>query len=317
MKLFKGLLIAALLLTGCAAPAVKENEPEGKPEENPIIEPIKVLAPTGAPALSVMELAADGVNTVDFVTGSEALSAEFAKGDSDYDMILAPINLGTKLISVGKTEYRLEAVITWGNLYLVGTSETALDEAGNFAAFGENSVPDIVFKNAVDVESIVPEITYYSSAQDVQGILLSGKAESGLLAEPAVTATIAKAKEQGIELKVILDLQAAYQEKMGTASAGFPQAAIFVKNGSEEKVSAALAQMETFVNTTASNNADSITALVDQLTPEVLGVPNSKIAVATWAKQNIRYTSADACEADITEMLKLFGIEYNADMLSK
>lgn len=317
MKLFRGLLVAALLLTGCGAPAVKENEPEVKPEENPVVESIKVLAPTGAPALSVMELAADGVNTVDFVTGAEALSAEFAKGDSEYDMILAPINLGTKLISAGKTDYRLEAVITWGNLYLVGTSDTALEEAGNFAAFGESSVPDIVFKNAVDVESIVPEITYYSSAQDVQGVLLSGKAESGLLAEPAVTATIAKAKEQGIELKVILDLQAAYQEKMGTATAGFPQAAIFVKSGSEEKVSAALAQMETFVNTTAVNNADSISALVDQLTPEVLGVPSSKMAAATWAKQNIRYTAADTCEADITTMLKLFGIEYNTDMLSK
>ena len=93
MKLFKGLLVAALLLTGCAAPAGNVNEPKGEEPKNPAAEPIKVLAPTGAPALSVMELAADGVNTVDFVTGSEALSAEFAKSDSDYDMILAPINL--------------------------------------------------------------------------------------------------------------------------------------------------------------------------------------------------------------------------------
>lgn len=316
MKLFKGLLVAALLLTGCAAPAGNVNEPKGEEPKNPAAEPIKVLAPTGAPALSVMELAADGVNTVDFVTGSEALSAEFAKSDSDYDMILAPINLGAKLISADKTDYRLEAVITWGNLYLVGTSDTALEEAGNFAAFGEGSVPDIVFKNAVDVESIVPEITYYSSAQDVQGILLSGKAESGLLAEPAVTATIAKAKEQGIELKVILDLQSAYQEKMSTTSSGFPQAAIFVKQGSEEKVSAALAQIESFVSAAASDSS-KVSSLVDQLTPEVLGVPSSKIAAATWAKQNIRYTSASLCEADITTMLKLFGIDYTSEMLSK
>lgn len=314
MKLFKGLLVAALLLTGCAAPA--GNESEGEEPKNPVAEPIKVLAPTGAPALSVMELAADGVNTVDFVTGSEALSAEFAKSDSDYDMILAPINLGAKLISADKTVYRLEAVITWGNLYLVGTSDTALEEAGNFAAFGEGSVPDIVFKNSVDVESLVPEITYYSSAQDVQGILLSGKAESGLLAEPAVTATIAKAKEQGIELKVILDLQSAYQEKMSTTSTGFPQAAIFVKQGSEEKVSAALSQIESFVNE-AADEPSKVSSLVDQLTPEVLGVPSSKIAAATWAKQNIRYTPASSCEADITTMLKLFGIDYTSEMLSK
>ncbi len=251
------------------------------------------------------------------MTGSEAVSAEFAKGDSEYDIILAPINLGTKLISAGKSEYRLDGVITWGNLYLVGTSENALNEEGSFAAFGEGSVPDVVFKNTVDTASIVPEITYYSSAQDVQGILLSGKAQSGLLAEPAVTATIAKAKEQGIELMTIMDLQTAYQEKMGTDFAGFPQAAIFVKSGSEEKAKAAIMQIEEFVNKTAVDTPESITALVDELGADVIGVPNSKIATSTWAKQNIRYVKASECEADITTMLKLFDIEYNADMLSK
>ena len=60
-----------------------------------------------------------------------------------------------------------------------------------------------------------------------------------------------------------------------------------------------------------------VSSLVDQLTPEVLGVPSSKIAAATWAKQNIRYTSASLCEADITTMLKLFGIDYTSEMLSK
>lgn len=312
MKLLKGLVVAALLLTGCAAPK-SEDEPQGNDQ---VVEAVKVLSPTGAPALAVMSLAADGEDQVDFVTGSEALSAEFAKGDSMYDMIVAPINLGAKLISANKTNYRLAAVITWGNLYLVGTSDNALEEAGNFAAFGEGSVPDIVFKNAVDVNSIVPELTYYSSAQDVQGILLSGKAESGLLAEPAVTATIAKAKEQGIELKVLKDLQVAYQEKMGTESAGFPQAAIFVREGSEERSARALAQIEEFVKQ-ASEDSSQISALVDQLTPEVLGVPSSKIAAATWAKQNIRYTSASECEADITTMLRLFNIEYNSSMLSR
>ena len=47
MKLFKGLLVAALLLTGCAAPAGNVNEPKGEEPKNPAAEPIKVLAPTG------------------------------------------------------------------------------------------------------------------------------------------------------------------------------------------------------------------------------------------------------------------------------
>ena len=58
------------------------------------------------------------------------------------------------------------------------------------------------------------------SAQDVQAALLSNKANCGLLAEPAVTATIAKAKEAGIELKVIKDLQVAYQERLNNGDFG-------------------------------------------------------------------------------------------------
>lgn len=314
MKMLKSLIIFSLLLVGCGAPAPKEEEPVA-----PVVEktPVTILAPTGATALAFVQEASEGINTVDFVTGSEAISAELVKPSPQYDLIVAPVNLGTKMIENGKSEYLLKAVITWGNLYLVGTDENALTQEGSFAAFGENSVPDVIFKNAVDIATVVPEITYYSSAQDVQGILLSGKATSGLLAEPAVTATIAKAKEQGIELKVIMDLQAAYQEKMGTATSGFPQAAIFVKKGSEANVETVLASVETFVNESVGKETDLLSGLVDKVTPEILGVPNAKIASATWAKQNIRYVEASDASEDLTTLLQLFGITYNDSMLSK
>lgn len=314
MKILKSLLVFSLLLVGCGAPTPKEEE-----AKDPVVEatPISILAPTGATALAFVQEASVGFNTVDFVTGSEAISAELVKPNPEYDIIVAPVNLGTKMIEGGKSEYLLKAVITWGNLYLVGSDENALTMEGSFAAFGENSVPDVIFKNAVDVTTVVPEITYYSSAQDVQGILLSGKATSGLLAEPAVTATIAKAKEQGIELKVIMDLQVAYQEKMGTETAGFPQAAIFVKKGSEASVEAVLASVETFVNESVSKEATLLGDLVDKVTPEILGVPNAKIASATWAKQNIRYVEASEATEDLTTLLGLFGITYNDSMLSK
>lgn len=314
MKMLKSLIIFSLLLVGCSAPAPKEEEPVA-----PVVEktPVTILAPTGATALAFVQEASEGINTVDFVTGSEAISAELVKPSPQYDIIVAPVNLGTKMIENGKSEYLLKAVITWGNLYLVGTDENALTQEGSFAAFGENSVPDVIFKNAVDIATVVPEITYYSSAQDVQGILLSGKATSGLLAEPAVTATIAKAKEQGIELKVIMDLQAAYQEKMGSATSGFPQAAIFVKKGSEANVETVLASVETFVNESVGKETDLLSGLVDKVTPEILGVPNAKIASATWAKQNIRYVEASDASEDLTTLLQLFGITYNDSMLSK
>lgn len=308
MKLLKYLLAAGLFLTGCAA----QNE-----VEEPELTPVSILSPSGAPALSLMETYLDKTHTVEYVTGSEVLSAELVKPDAAYDIIVAPVNLGTKMIEKGKSEYRLAAVITWGNLYLVGSDEELLTKEGQFAAFGEGSVPDMIFKTTVDVASLTPELTYYSSAQDVQAAILSGNADGGLLAEPAVTATIAKAKEKNIELKVIKDLQAAYQEKMQCETAGFPQAAIFVKTGSEANASAVLDQIEKFVNDTAVNSPDKIGEMVDEIGADVLGVPNAKIAQATWAKQNIHFTKASEVTKDLTTLLDLFGITFNEDMLSK
>ena len=308
MKLFKSLLVASLVLVGCTSKPAETIE-----ESNPI----KMLAPTGATALALVEQAGAQFNQVDFVTGSEAISAELVKPNPEYDVVIAPVNLGTKMIENGKSEYLLKAVITFGNLYLVGTDENALSNEGEFAAFGENSVPDVIFKNVVDVASITPNITYYSSAQDVQGILLSGKATSALLAEPAVTATIGKAKEQGIELKVIMDLQAAYQEKYKTANPGFPQAAIFVKKGSEAAAQLTLDQVEKFVNETVIASPEKLNELIEQVGPDVLGVPNGKIASATWGKQNIRYSQASELTEELTSLLSLFNIVYSDTMLSK
>ena len=70
------------------------------------------------------------------VAGSDALLAALSKKDSEYDAVVAPINVGATLIEKEKTDYVLDSVVTWGNLYIVGTDESALSEEGMFAAFG-------------------------------------------------------------------------------------------------------------------------------------------------------------------------------------
>ena len=59
----------------------------------------------------------------------------------EYDIIVAPSNLGMTLAAKGADQYELAAVITWGNLYLVAEDEDALNEEGELAAFGEAAVP--------------------------------------------------------------------------------------------------------------------------------------------------------------------------------
>lgn len=304
MKRIGKILCAALLaltISGCAQTQNKD---------------VKILAPSGAPALGVLgAFGQENVSSVDIVSGSDVLQSELAKADSEYDVIVAPSNLGMALSSKGMDHYELAAVITWGNLYLVSEDEDALTKEGNFAAFGEGAVPQLVLENAVDVDSIVPELTYYNAVSDAQSQLLSGKADVALLAEPVATATIAKAKQNGKDLKVIADLQQLYAEKNDiSADSGYPQAAIFVKKGEKAALSDVLKAIETFANETSSDQT-ALKAKIEEVGVDQLGVPNAEVAVKSWDRQNIRYVDASQAKQDLQKFADIFDISVDLDTL--
>ena len=299
MKFIKALL-AGVLAFSLAACTTKDNQQEV------VLEPIKVLAPLGAPSVSLLGLADDENVTIDTVDGANVLSAELTKADSEYDVIIAPINLGAGMISKGKSSYLLDQVVTWGNLYVIGTSEDALSTEGMFAAFGEKAVPQKILTASLDMATIVPEVTYFASVNEVQQQLLSKKATAGLIAEPAATATMKKAKEKGIELQILKDLQKEYQLKNGTETAGYPQAALFVKEGSQEKVKPYIEKAADFANKTAKEDVEAVKAAIELLTPQKLGIPNAEIVVKTWDRQNIHFVKANEAKDDIATFLKQF-----------
>ena len=124
MKKRIALLLAGLLMlagcgtdTGAGTPAAPSAAPEIKvPEEvkegveqlESAVETalaeselkdaltLKYLAPNGAPALSLMPVASLG-GDVTFVDGADALQAALVNPNPEYDVIIAPSNLGLKL----------------------------------------------------------------------------------------------------------------------------------------------------------------------------------------------------------------------------
>lgn len=309
MKLLKSILALFMVVGLTACSTQTENE-----EPAASAEPIKVLAPMGAPALSLLGLYGNENVTIDTVDGSDVLRAELAKADSEYDAIIAPINLGATLLSKGKSEFLLDSAVTWGNLYIVGTDESALESEGLFAAFGEQSVPQKVLESSMDLESLPLDVTYFGSANEVQAQLLTGKANVGMLAEPAATATIAKAKEKGLELKIIKDLQEAYKEQNNMDQVGYPQAALFVKKGSEEKVASYVEEAADFVENATD---ETIAKAVETATVEKLGVPSAEIVQKTWERQNIHFKKASDIKTDIDTFLKGFSITITEEAYSK
>jgi len=100
MKKFLSLILASLLLLSCTACAEEVV--------------IKASAPSGAPALALATLAAQAPENYTFVA-AETISAEFANQNADF--IIAPVNAGAKLYKMGKSTYKLAAVVSWQSVH--------------------------------------------------------------------------------------------------------------------------------------------------------------------------------------------------------
>lgn len=294
MRKIAAIALSALLLAGCS---MNSNQT-----------PVSLLTPKGAPSVAFVQ--AIDKKSVDWkaVDGTDIITAEMVKPSPSYDLIVAPINLGVKLMNSG-AQYSLAAVISWGNLYLVGTPDYQAQP--QLAAFGQGAVPQYVLDTYLAEQKLSVQPTYFNSVNDVQAQLLSGKANVALLAEPAASATIAKAKEMGVELSIVADLQDTYATAMGLEEKGYPQAAIFVRKGSENAVQPVLKKLKTFLNEAAPEDLGFIEALVERVGADLLGVPSAKMTSTTWIRQNLRYVKAFEVKEELNLFLQPFNLEID------
>lgn len=299
MKKILSIIVLSLLVACTAKPLEWES--------------LSILSPKGAPAISLVPLIQENKDSIEFVDGTDVLSSELIKGEKD--VIIAPVNLGAALSKKESNPYRLYGIVTWGNLYLVSNSDVSLVENEPIALFGEQAVPGLVFNSIKDQLDQSFISTAFNSVTDVQGQLLTKSFNVGLMAEPLVTATIAKAKtlESPLNLSVYKDLQVLWQEKTGFEN--YPQAAIYIKADiSESKLKQVEARLELMMAYNIELNNDS-TLLETKITEDLsvtLGVPAGKILSKAWDRMNVNVVMAednkDAIEAFL-ELFKLNGLE--------
>ena len=293
MKKILSILVIGLLVACSAKPLEWES--------------LSILSPKGAPAISLVPLIQENKDSIEFVDGTDILSAELIKGEKD--MIIAPVNLGAALSKKDSNPYRLYGIVTWGNLYLVSNSDISFVENEPLALFGEQAVPGLVFNSIKNSLDQVFVSTAFNSVTDVQGQLLSKTFNVGLMAEPLVTATIAKAKtlETPLNLSVYKDIQALWQEKTGFEN--YPQAAIYIKADiSADKLKQVEARLELMMayNIELNNNSSKLETDITEDLSATLGVPASKILVQAWDRMNVNVVTADENKEAIEAFLELF-----------
>ena len=170
------LLLIGLLLIGC----------EKKDEKV-----YKVIMPSGTPLIAFGNLLDDANFSFEAVNGSDPLQAAFVSGE--YDIIVAPFNLGAKLYMANKSSYLLEAIITTNNTYLISKENYESVESikdKTVLAYGAGSMPFVGVKALSDDKELNLAITQLNSGvADVAASFLAQKETYDLymMAEPNLT----------------------------------------------------------------------------------------------------------------------------------
>lgn len=271
---------------------------------------MKVASPSGAPGLALATLAVQDPENYNFVA-AETIAAEFAGKNADF--IVAPVNAGAKLFKLGKSEYQLAAVVSWGNLFIASQKENFTLEDINGATitlFGENSVNAAVAEYALKDNGLTPaSIEYLGSAANTQTLLLTDANAIVLTAEPALTA--ARMKKDNITAYALNDLY-----KAATGFDGYTQAGLFVKAETAKAYPAEVEAYLKLIEESCGKNTTDVAAVAEAaVTLELL--PNVKVATTAIPNCAIRYVSAleakEQIEATANIDLSQFGGAVPAD----
>ena len=187
---------------------------------------VSVIVPTGTPSLGI----ADALNekelvNANIVSGSDSLIAAFT--NANYDIVVAPVNLGVKFYNSNPNfEYVLYETIVWGNYFIASTEDIVINsftdlDGKTLLVFGKNSTPDVVIRTLINYYNINVTLEYVDDVSTANAYLKTGKANIIVSAEPALTKFSTGASYNRY------DLQQEWAKVTGSYS--FPQAGIFVK----------------------------------------------------------------------------------------
>lgn len=291
-------LITLFTAVGC------NNTPTPSTEQGAMPTSVKIIMPDGAPALSLSYLyqnatkKEDGGATVltetgflgEGVTTTYSLAAETALASSmaakKADIALMPTNAAATIFNKG-ADVKILTVNVHGLLYMLGNAPVAdLNELKGKVVYsiGEGGTPDYVFKYVLDAAGIAYEkgvepvadkvvISYVEGGPALIPLLKTGKAEYGIIGEPAATnATKATGKV------VALDLQQEWKKatlKVEGAEYALPQASVVISGE------------------LAKNYPAFVTAFLAKLQEANAWLPQN-IAAAQTAMQNLGSTTAQS-----------------------
>lgn len=305
MKKIVLLTLLPILLAGCGKTPVTPDE-----EDTPTYSSWKYLVPVQAPAVAM----ADFAKYRGFETTTQPSTIPSLMASGQFDVVVAPTNVGVNAIRNGGAKYKILSTVTFGNFFIASTGHDSNNIMGAddyIVSFQKNGIPDKVFHyiygNALD-----SAITYVASNLEAQICLQTGvnaaddnkPVDYVLIAEPSYSA----AKKTNPDIRIYEDLQSKYKNKSDGLI--LTQASVFVKDSlkrkavKEEFAPALKASIQKFIN-----KPSEIKTAMDkvQYSAPIFGI-TSEVAVEVTINDNrmgLGYEDAAEIKEDMNAFLTL------------
>jgi hypothetical protein len=297
MKKIFILLLVCLSLIGC-------NKVEEPTEE------VSILTPYGTPYLSLVGLEKYENVKIDAVNGPQNLQSALVSGS--YDIVVAPVNLGANLYNKGNSKYKLAAVITMNNAYIVTKEENKLTSLDDLAsekvlAFGQTGVPGKVLTKLysqhekLDINDV--DFTHASSSA-VYSLFAGGSSDAkyALMSEPEISKLVLNNK---INIKT-LDLCSLLDSDVA-------QACVFVNPDTNKlddvnKVLSLISNNISYLNNKPKEYARYVVSI--EKTYETMGVD---VIVRSIPLSNIVYKEGSNFKEMINNTLNMLGVKCPDD----
>ena len=220
---------------------------------------------------------------------------------------IVPVQAAANLYNRG-FPIRLANVMTDGLLYIAtgdDSIEGIADLKGRSVAVPfRGDTPEILFGQLLAHHGLNPEtdlqITWAGTPIEAMQLLLAGRVEAALTAEPSTTAAVIAGRQAGKDIRRAIDLQAAWGEMTGAVSV-LPQAGLAITGDflsmHGDAVPALLAAIETATDEVLADPAKAASHAT-----EVLGMPAPLLA-ASIPHSNLVARVARQARPDIERML--------------
>lgn len=295
------------LLSGAVALPLLPRRSTAQPMET-----LALYGPPAGPSITLAHAVATqrftdiaGTATMTSWRNPDELRAGLTSGEIALSVV--PVQAAANLYNRGYP-IRLANVMTNGLLYIltgdIGIA-TIRDLAGRHIAVPfRGDTPEIIFgqllsHHGLDSETDV-KITHTGTPTEAMQLMLAGRVDAALTAEPSTTAGILRARQAGGNLRRAIDLQVAWGEMTGAAPV-LPQAGLAVTQRFHDAHGATLPELLVALERATEDVLSKPEAAAANAT-DVLGMP-APLLVASIPHSNLVARPAIEARDDIERML--------------